>query len=186
MDGWIWRTHKGQICHDRGFVTFIPGPGCPWFPWQRPADLSLSRFLRCRCTTSPASRWRWTSWSRGWTSSWRPPTAASGPTSEPWRMETSVTRAHTDTHLHTHTQSHRHSRCDVGTLGLTETASREKERLEEKQRDARRERSKDDKEWSTRCVISMISHVTWTEGVQSLFWWNQKLGICLIHSSTDL
>lgn len=35
----------------------------------------------------------------------------------------------------------------------TEAASNEKERLEEKQRFARRERSKEEEEWTTRCVF---------------------------------
>lgn len=36
-----------------------------------------------------------------------------------------------------------------------DAASAEKERLEEKQRASRRERSKDEEEWSTRCVSSI-------------------------------
>lgn len=38
-------------------------------------------------------------------------------------------------------------------LYLTDAASNEKERLEEKQRAARKERSKDEEEWTTRCVF---------------------------------
>lgn len=38
-------------------------------------------------------------------------------------------------------------------LCLTDAASNEKERLEEKQRAARRERSKEEEEWTTRCVF---------------------------------
>lgn len=38
-------------------------------------------------------------------------------------------------------------------LYLTDAASNEKERLEEKQRAARRERSKEEEEWTTRCVF---------------------------------
>lgn len=39
-------------------------------------------------------------------------------------------------------------------LYLTDAASNEKERLEEKQRAARRERSNEEEEWTTRCVFS--------------------------------
>lgn len=45
-------------------------------------------------------------------------------------------------------------------LCFTDTASTEKERLEEKQRAARRERSKDEDEWSTRSVFVWLYEKT--------------------------
>lgn len=46
------------------------------------------------------------------------------------------------------------SACCHSCFCSTDAASREKERLEEKQRAARRERSEEEEEWTTRCVFA--------------------------------
>lgn len=121
-----------------------------------------------RCTTSLHSQCNSMSWSKRLKRSSQNRTADWGRTFEPWRTETSVcvflcaSLCHCwwcayDVILHICRTSHKPAilkykvEPQLSFLIFPDLASEEKKRLEEKQRAARKNRSKSDDEWKTRC-----------------------------------
>lgn len=109
----------------------------------------MSIFFNCRCTASHALQCNSTSCVRRWREPFLRPTAGWGRTYEPWRTVTSVIVVGSALQLKIKESSH----CSLKLYDVIvqiDLASEEKKRVEEKQRAARKNRSKSDDDWKTR------------------------------------